>query len=129
MPKKSLKHFLNGLDLVMTLMRWVTQCKEWSTWPLRRTALPGTSLEACWSRLHIPAQGLWVPSLVGGLRSHCFRAKNPRHKTSNIVTNSINTLKVVHLKKKKNLDKKDSFPPCEASRFSYTCPLISLKNK
>ena len=30
----------------------------------------GTSTEVQWLRLRLPMQGVWVPSLVGDLRSH-----------------------------------------------------------
>ena len=44
----------------------------------------------------IPGQGAKIP--------HAFRPQKPKHIRSNIVTNSIKTLKMVHLKKifKKN---------------------------
>ena len=35
-----------------------------------RSDHPGTSMTAHWVRLCLPMQGLWVPSLVGELRSH-----------------------------------------------------------
>ena len=59
-----------------------------------------------WLRLHLLMQ-LWVQSLIGKLRSH--RPCSQKTKTgnrNNIVTNSIQTLKGVHIKKK--TDKKES---------------------
>ena len=55
-----------------------------------------------WLRLRLPMQGVWIQSLLWGeLRSHMFVAKKPKHKNrNNIVTNSIKTLKIVHIKKK-----------------------------
>ena len=44
-------------------------------------------------------QGLQVQSLVGELRSHMPLGKESKHKTNNIETNSIKTLKMVHIKK------------------------------
>ena len=49
----------------------------------------------------LPMQGLWDQS-VGELRPHM--PQGPKHKTengSNIITNSIKPLKMVHIKKKK----------------------------
>ena len=49
-------------------------------------------------------QGMRVRSLVGELRFHMPRSQknqNIKHNRSNIVTNSIKTLKMVHIQKKK----------------------------
>ena len=51
-----------------------------------------------WSRLFPPIQGVRVLALVMKLRS--LMAKRPKQKTSNVVTNSIETLKMAHKKKK-----------------------------
>ena len=62
---------------------------------------PGTSLVVQWLRLHLPVQGVWVWSLIRELSSHLPRGQ--KTKTWNrgyIVTNSIKTLKMVHIKKK-----------------------------
>ena len=54
-----------------------------------------------WLRLCLPMQGVWVRSLVGELGSHMPQGqKATTQNRSNIVTNSINTLKLVHIKKK-----------------------------
>ena len=53
-------------------------------------------------------QGVQIPSLVWEVRSRA--AKMQSVKQNNIVTNSIKTLKMVHIKKKKVL-KKVFFPP------------------
>ena len=53
-----------------------------------------------------PNAGVQVRSLVGELRSHMPHAPKPKHKTVNIVTNSVKTLKVAHIKKKKKNLKK-----------------------
>ena len=68
----------------------------------------GTSLMVQWLRLHHPMQGVWVWSLVQELRSHMPRGqKNKTWNGSNVVTNSIKTLKVVHIKKGKIFKKKE----------------------
>ena len=46
-----------------------------------------------WLRLHLPMQGVQVRSLIGKLRSHMPHGQKPKHKTRNIVTISIKTLK------------------------------------
>ena len=67
----------------------------------------GTSLMVQWLRLSLPMQGVQIPSLVWELRSRAAKMQNV--KQNNIVTNSIKTLKMVHIKKKKSL-KKSVFP-------------------
>ena len=71
-----------------------------------QTCPSGISLVIQWLRLHLPVPGVWVWSLVGELRSHMPRdRKNWKHKTeTTVVTNSVKTEKVVHIKKK-NLKK------------------------
>ena len=60
-----------------------------------------TSLVVQWFRLHLPVQGEQVQSLVGELRSHMPQGqKTKTQNRSNIVTNLIKTLKMVHVKKK-----------------------------
>ena len=59
-----------------------------------------TSLVVQWLRLHLPVQGVQVQSLVGELRSHMPQGqKTKTSNRSNIVTNPIKTLKMVHDKK------------------------------
>ena len=60
----------------------------------------GMSLEVQWLRPCFPMQGVQVRSLVGELGSHMPRDQKTKHKRSNIVTNSINTLKMAHILKK-----------------------------
>ena len=51
-------------------------------------------------RLCLPGQRVQVWSLLRELRL-CITAKNPKHKNrSNIITNTIKALKMVHIKKK-----------------------------
>ena len=54
-----------------------------------------------WLRLYLPMQGVWVGSIpgLGAKIAYTSRPEKPKHKTSNIVTNSIKTLKMVHIKK------------------------------
>jgi len=57
-----------------------------------------------WLRLPLPVQGVQVRSLVRKLRSHMPQGQktkniNKRRRKSNIITNSIKTLKMVHIKK------------------------------
>ena len=42
---------------------------------------------------------------------HASGPKNPKHKTNSIVTNSINTLKMVHIKKKLKINKNKVYRP------------------
>ena len=62
-----------------------------------------------WLRLHLSMKGIQVQSLVGELRFHKPHGKQKQqeqqtNKQSSIVTNSIKTLKIVHIKK--NSEKK-----------------------
>ena len=53
-----------------------------------------------WLRLCLPVEGVWVGSLVRELRSYMpFGQKIKAKNRSNIVTNSIKTLKMIHIKK------------------------------
>ena len=53
-----------------------------------------------WLRLGLPVEGVWVGSLVRELRSYMpFGQKIKAKNRSNIVTNSIKTLKMIHIKK------------------------------
>ena len=53
-----------------------------------------------WLRLRLPMQGVSVQSLVGELRSHTPHGqKTETLNRRNIVTNSMKTLKMVHIKK------------------------------
>ena len=58
----------------------------------------GNPLVVQWFRISLPMQEVQVQSLVRELR--CFAAET-KHKTSKIVTNSIKTFKMAHIKKKK----------------------------
>ena len=64
-----------------------------------------------WLRLHPPMQEVQVRSLVRELRSHRPRGqKNKTWKRSNIVINSIKTLKIVHIKnRQKKAERKECF--------------------
>ena len=75
------------------------------------STLTGTFLVVQGLRLHLPMQGVRVWSLVGKLRSF---QQNQNFRQSNIVTNSIKTLKLAHIKK--NLKKK------KERFYSYTKP-------
>ena len=67
----------------------------------------GTSLVVQWLGLRLPLQEVQVRSLVGELGSHMPRGqKNNIKNRSNIVTSSVKTLKMVHIKKKKSKKKK-----------------------
>ena len=70
----------------------------------------GTSLLVQWLRLHLPMQGVQVQSLARELGSHmpCGR-KTKTWNRNNILTNSIKTLKMVHIKKKKRTDTETSY--------------------
>ena len=55
---------------------------------------------SCCLRLCLLVQRVWVQSLVGELKSHTPWGQKPELKNrSNIITNSIKTLKMVHIKK------------------------------
>ena len=62
----------------------------------------GTSQIVQRLRLCFSMQRVWVQSLVGELKSTCHMAKKQKQKT-NIITNSIKTLKMVHIKKKSKM--------------------------
>ena len=63
-----------------------------------KTAFPETSLVVQWLRLRLSMQRLWVRSLVGELKSHMPHSrKSKTSNISNIVTNSINTLKIIYI--------------------------------
>ena len=75
-----------------------------------------------WLRLRLPMQGVWVQSLVRELRSHMPQGqKTKTENRSNNVTNSIQTLKMVHIKKK--ILKKPPIPPLWLS-FPQTLPTL-----
>ena len=51
-----------------------------------------------WLRLHLPMQGVWVPSLVGELRPHVPHGqKNKTQNKISVATDLIKTLKMVHI--------------------------------
>ena len=56
----------------------------------------GTSLVVWWLRFHLPMKGVHVRSLVGELKSHMPHNQNIK-KNRNIVTNSIEALKIIYL--------------------------------
>ena len=61
----------------------------------------GTPLEDQWLRVCLPIEGVPVPSLVGELRSHMSPGQKKKNKTqnrSNLLTNSVKTSKLVHIK-------------------------------
>ena len=61
----------------------------------------GTPLEDQWLRVCLPIEGVPVPSLVGEIRSHMSPGQKKKKKTqnrSNLVTNSVKTSKLVHIK-------------------------------
>ena len=61
-------------------------------------------------RLCLPMHGLWVQFLVGDFRFHMpWGQKIKTGNRSNIVTNAIKTLKLVHIRK--NLKKKKKVEP------------------
>ena len=63
--------------------------------------ITGTSLVVQWLRLHLPRQGMQIRSPVWKLRSHMLQGqKSKTFFKSNIVTNSIKTFKMVHIKRK-----------------------------
>ena len=72
------------------------------------------SLVVQWLGLGLPVQKVGVQSLVGELRSHMPHGQRTKTENRNhIVTNSIKTLKVVHIKikkKKKSIDKPGVVP-------------------
>ena len=74
----------------------------------------GTSLEILCLRLCLLMQRVWVRFLVGELKSHMPWGQKPELKNrSNIITNSVKTLKMVHIKKicKKQKNKKNKHSP------------------
>ena len=96
----------------------------------------GTSQTDQWASLHLPVQGLWVQSLVRELRSHmpCGQ-RNQNIKQQQYSNNSIKTLKMVYIKKKKIkvLKKILRSPTKEHGRMTIsskeTSPLIFPKYK
>ena len=57
-------------------------------------------------RFHLPMKRVWVETLVGEVWPHALWPKKKKHhqnihNRSNIVTNSIKTSAIVHIKKKK----------------------------
>ena len=59
---------------------------------------------AQWLRLYLPRQAVHVQSLVLELRSYLPCGQNPKTcNRSNIVTNPIKTLKMVHIKNLKKI--------------------------
>lgn len=84
-----------------------------------KSVILGTSLEAQWLTLPSSTAGSMSSILVGELRSQRPHGKKKKkHKTSNILTNSINFFNGPH--QKKNLKKNTicHFKICKHSRFS-----------
>ena len=78
-----------------------------------------------WLRLPFPVQEVWVWSLVRELRFQMPHAPHPQKKKpkgnrSSIVANSIKTLKIVHIKKKKQSLKKELWQK-EGEQDSISC--------
>ena len=74
-------------------------------------------MEVQWLRLQLPMQG--VESLIRKLDPTCFSAKKDKTENrSNVVTNSVKTLKMVHIFKtlKKVLKTSELYDPPSASR-------------
>ena len=77
--------------------------------PRLRIPVLGTSLVVRWLRLRLPMQGVRFRSLVRELKSHMPQGQNTKTQNrSNVVTNSIKTLKMVHIKKLLKKKKKNS---------------------
>ena len=87
-----------------------------------------TSLVVQWLRLPFPMQEVWVQSLVRELRSNMPQSQKPKTSNrSNIVTNSIKTLKMVHIKKKNNktnFKKEKKEPQCLLAFIWWFCCYI-----
>ena len=67
-----------------------------------KKVLVGTSLVVQWLGVHLPKQGMKVPSLVREPRSHMphnQKAKNMKNRSS-IVADSVKTLQMAHIIKK-----------------------------
>ena len=78
-----------------------------------------TSLAVHWLRLCFPVQGVRVWSLVEELRSYMPQdQKAKRRNRSNIVTNSIKTLKMAYIKKKKKKKRNLQWDTSLKPRFS-----------
>ena len=99
-----------------------------SPFPIKDKSL-GVSLVGQWLRPCLPMQGVQVQPLVGELRSHMPFGQKPKHKTSNIVANSIKSVKMAHIKSLKKKKKGQSFQLCHHVELSLitsclrTCPL------
>ena len=74
--------------------------KLWKPRDINRRGQRGTSLVLPWFRFCLPMPGLPVRSLAGELRSHLPCSQKTKT-WSNIERNSVKTLKMVHIKKKK----------------------------
>ena len=87
------------------------------------------SLAVQWLRLPLPLQRVWVQSLVGELKSHMTQGQKPEHKTTgNIATNSIKTLKMIHIKKKKNPQKNHVKKKTESQNIRFTIAKDEMEN-
>jgi len=67
---------------------------------LFKILVPRTSLAVQWLRLFLPMEGVCVQSLIGEVRFHMTHSqKTKTENRSNIITHSIKTLKMVHIKR------------------------------
>ena len=65
----------------------------------RKDSCPGNFPGGPVVKIYLLMQGVQIPFLVGKLRSHMPQGQKTKNR-SNIVTNSIRLLKMVHIKKK-----------------------------
>ena len=104
------------------------------SWLLHTTAYNsklGTSLEIQWLSAPLPMQGVLVWSLVGELRfpqASCPtpQKKQNRNNRSKIVANSVKTLKMVHIKKKKKIWKRNESPGLEWREGVCVCVCVCV---
>ena len=104
------------------------------SWLLYTTAYNsklGTSLEIQWLSAPLPMQGVLVWSLVGELRfpqASCPtpQKKQNRNNRSKIVANSVKTLKMVHIKKKKKIWKRNESPGLEWREGVCVCVCVCV---
>ena len=84
-------HYLHNLGQVVLLL-----CT--SIFTLKNNEVE-ISLVVQWLRLHLPRQRVWVWSLITELRSHMHHSENIKTwNRSNMLTNSMKTWKMVHIK-------------------------------
>lgn len=89
-----------------------------------------TSLVGQWLRLHLPTQGIWVWSLVGELGFHKPREQKAKTwKRSSVITSSMQTLKMAHIKKKKKSFFKTTTKDRHISQMQYRAREITNKRQ